>query len=366
MAFFQIDLQEPLKLIDQDSLQFQHRPALTKETIKQNFIQFLQTKYDNLIQEGDQLTDMTLLLQNILTLSDKLKSQFEQSQKLQRKLRDIEEELQNYFQCKLELQDVISDYIASFEQFIEIKKDVKTISEIDLPREQTLNRLQEYSCLIKKLAEYTTFESDLGDLKKIEQRFRMLELEEDYLEYQLMINNKIDDQIKQSPTQLLCLFVQMLGQSIKSLKSHLNCPIIILLDDHENITEELLIQYKQTILLKIQNKVPALILIDKEQQNGQSLCISQNRQSIKLYLDNYKNYLSNIKISYVLLKNELILEQIFSKIIEKLIEINIINQSKALTFQEMLQNIQKILKYQEGLQELDCFQFLDYMYIELN
>ncbi|CAD8085600.1 unnamed protein product [Paramecium primaurelia] len=346
--------------------QFQNRTSQTKESIQQNIQSLLQFKYRNIVNEGDQLIDVTDQLQNILNYSEVLQKKFEQSQKLQQKLRDIEEELQSYFQCKQNFIEIIEEYKQSLEKYKEMKQNVKEFSQNDLPRQDAQNRLQEYASLIKKLKDYSTFKNELNDLKKIDKRFQILEQEEDYLEYYLQVNNKLQEQITLSDTQLLCHFVQMLGQSISYLKSHQNCSVIIYYEDKKNISEEVLMQYKYAILLKIYDMVPTLILIDKENSDAQVICASQHRQQNKLYLENYKNYLSNIKPSYTLLKPDIILGSTFTKIIEKLIQINMINQIRNITYQEMLENTKKILLYQQGLEQLDCFQFLDTMQIELN
>ncbi|CAD8098094.1 unnamed protein product [Paramecium sonneborni] len=366
---FQVDFSIFFNILQQDPHQIDEIPnrlTLTKQTIHQNLYEILQNNYDRIIREADQLTDMTEVLQNILSFSKQLECQFQQSSILKQKLKDIDEDVQNYFQAKQDFNEIIQDYISDFQKHCEMKQIIKTISKDDLPREITLNTLQKYASLTKKLADYSTFQNDLIDLMKIEERFKMFESEEDYLQYQLIAKNKSFDQLKESQTSLLCHFFQMLAQSIKYLISHQACPIILLLDDNQNISEELILQYKQTIILKIYDTIPSLIVIDKEQSNVEILCIFSHRLKIKVYLENYKNYLSNLKSSYMLMKNEFLLEQIFLKMIGKLKEIRMIQQCGNPKFEEMLKSTQKILLYQQDLQELDYFQFLDQMDIELS
>ncbi|CAD8181775.1 unnamed protein product [Paramecium octaurelia] len=367
MAFFELDCSFLIQQSQHHPHQFHNRSTIhSKDSIQQDLQSLLQFKYNGILKSGDRIKDVTKSLQKILDQSNQLKEKFEQSQKLQQKLRDIEDDLQSYFKLKENFIEMIQDYQSSLAQHYEMRKSVKDIKLDNLPKESTQKLLQEYVSLTKQLEDYVTFENDLKDLKKIEERFEILESEEDYLKYYLTINNKEPNQVNQSTTQLLSQFVQMLGQSISYLKSHQDCPIIVSHQDKNNMTEEVLMQYKYAIIFKTYDTISALIIIDKEKSEAQVICTSQNRVQNKQYLENYKNYIANIKINYTLLKQEVILESIYAKIIEKLVQFNIITQIGNLTFQEMQEAIKNIILYQQDLEQLDSFLFLDTMQIELN
>ncbi|CAK89083.1 unnamed protein product (macronuclear) [Paramecium tetraurelia] len=377
MAYFQIDCTYLMQQYQHHPHQFHNRSNIhSKESIQQDLQSLLQFNYHKLLQVGDRIKDVTESLQKILDQSNQLKEKFEQSQKLQQKLQDIEEDLQSYFKLKESFKEMIEDYQSSLAEYYEMRKKVKEINLDHLPQSGTQNLLQEYATLTKKLEDYTTFENDLKDLKKIEERFEILELEEDYLNYYLTINNKDKNQILDPSTQLLSRFVQLLGQSINYLsridnqfiilESHQNCPVIVCHEDRNNMSEEVLMQFQYAIILKTYEAVSALIIIDKEKSEAQVICTSQNRVQNKQYLENYKNYIANVKISYTLLKQEVILESIYKKIIEKLVQFNMITQIGNLTFSEMQEAIKSIILYQQDLEQLDTFQFLDTMQIELN